>query len=575
MFTIEVNNRKIKAKSGETILQACKRADIHIPTLCYMEGLEPSGACRICVVELEGRDGLVPACAWPVQEDMQIKTHSARAVRARKTNIELILADHPDDCLYCVRNGDCELQNMAEQLGVRQRRYFGEKNEYDLDTSSPAISRDPSKCILCGKCVRVCEEVQTVDAIEYVNRGFKATVGTAYDEGLNLSSCVYCGQCVRVCPTGALREKSHIKEVMEAFNDPEKIVVAQHAPSISVTIGEEFGLRKGKDAVGIMNGALRRIGFNRVFTTSFSADLTIMEEAAELVHRIQEGGKLPLITSCSPGWVKFMEQFYPDFAENVSSCKSPQQMMGAIIKTYFAEKEGIDPENIFSVSMMPCTAKKFEAERPEHTKSGRPDIDAVLTTRELARVIKLNGLDLNDMEPESHDTPFGERSSAGKIFGVSGGVMEAAVRTAYNMITGEELADPELKDVRGLDGVKEAKIKINDDLELGIAVASGLKNARKILDQIQNGRNDIHFIEVMTCPGGCINGGGQPLDMNEDTLKARMKALYNIDRTDKIRRSHQNKSIQRIYKEFLGEPLSKKSHELLHTTYKARKEVLT
>jgi len=574
VFIIQVNNREIKAKSGETILQACKRADIYIPTLCHIEGLEPSGACRMCVVEIEGRDGLVPACAWPVEKDMEVKTHSAKAVRARKTNIELLLADHPDDCLYCVRNGDCELQSMAEQLGVRQRRYFGDKNEYDLDTSSPAISRDPSKCILCGKCVRVCEEIQTVSAIEFVNRGSSATVGTAYDEGLNLSSCVYCGQCVRVCPTGALREKSNIKEVMNAINDPEKIVVAQHAPSISVTIGEEFGLRKGKDVVGIMNGALRRIGFDKVFTTSFSADLTIMEEAAELVERVKEGGKLPLITSCSPGWIKFMEQFYPEFTDNVSSCKSPQQMMGAIIKTYFAEKEGIDPDKIFSVSVMPCTAKKFEAERPEHSKEGRPDIDAVLTTRELSRVIKLNGLDLNDMEPESHDTPFGERSSAGKIFGTSGGVMEAAVRTAYHMITGEELEDPELEAVRGMDGVKEAKIKVNDDLEVGIAVASGLKNARKILDQIKNGRDDIHFIEVMTCPGGCINGGGQPLGIDEDTVKARMKALYKIDRTGKIRRSHENRSIQKIYEEFLGEPLSEKSHELLHTTYKKRKEVL-
>ena len=574
MFEIQVNDKTIKAKKGETILDACKRADIYIPTLCYMEGLEPTGACRVCVVEMEGQDGLVTACATPVEEGMEIQTHSPRAVRARKTNIELILADHPDDCLYCVRNGDCELQELAEDLGVRERRYFGDKNEYDLDDSSPAIKRDPSKCILCGKCVRVCEEVQTVSAIDFVNRGSETIVDTAYEEGLNLSNCVYCGQCVRVCPTGALREQSHIKEVKEAINNPDKMVVVQNAPSISVTIGEEFGLRKGKDVVGIMNGVLRRLGFDRVFPTSFSADLTIMEEAAELVERIENDGDLPLITSCSPGWIKFMEEYYPDFIDNVSTCRSPQQMMGAVIKSYFAEEEGIDPENIYSVAIMPCTAKKFEAERPEHTRGGNPDIDAVLTTREFARMIELAGLDLSDAEPEGHDTPFGERSSAGKIFGASGGVMEAAVRTAYNFITGEDLEDMDLESVRGLNGVKEAKIQITEDLEIGVAVASGLKNARKILDQVKEGRDDIHFIEVMTCPGGCINGGGQPRGMDMEAVKSRMKALYNIDKTDKVRRSYENNAIKRIYDEFLGEPLSEKSHELLHTTYKKREDVL-
>jgi len=569
VINIEINNRKVEAQEGETILSALKREGINVPTLCHLEGLFPSGACRMCVVEIENRGTLVPSCATPVEQNMKIQTHSPRAIRARKTIIELLLADHPDDCLYCIRNQNCELQKLAEELGVRQRRYTGEKSIFNVDVSSPSIIRDPSKCILCGKCVRVCEEIQGVGAIDFINRGSSAFIGPAFNDGLNISSCVNCGQCIMVCPTGALREKSSIKEVMDALTNPDKFVVVQHAPSISVSLGEEFGIKPGKDIMGIMTAAFRRLGFDRVFDTSFSADLTIVEEASELVHRIQNNEKLPLLTSCSPGWVKFVETFYPEFIDNVSSCKSPQQMMGAVVKSYFAMQNGINPEDIFSVSVMPCTAKKFEAERPELALGGNPDIDAVLTTRELARIIRMRGIDLNSLEPECSDTPFGERSSAGKLFGVSGGVMEAAVRTAHFYLTGKDMQNPEIKELRGLDKIKEAKVKIGD-IELGLVAVSGLASARKILDQIKNGRSDIHFIEVMTCPGGCIGGGGQPQGVDMENLKARMKRLYTIDQESDVRASHRNEYVQKLYNEFLGEPLGEKSHELLHTVYSER-----
>lgn len=573
MVTIEVNNRKIQAKEGEMLLGALKRAGIKVPTLCHMEGLFPSGACRMCVVEVEGQRGLLPSCAYPVQEGMKVRTHSPRAVRARKTIIELLLANHPDDCLYCVRNRDCQLQELAEEHGVRQRRFTGEKNTYKVDMSSPSIVRDPDKCILCGKCVRVCEEVQGVSAIDFINRGSKSIVGTAFDEGLNVSSCVNCGQCVMVCPTGALREQSYLKEVVDALDDPERVVVVQHAPSVSVTLAEEFGVKPGVDIAGVMTAALRQLGFDKVFDTGFAADLTIMEEATELVQRITNGGKLPMMTSCSPGWIKFVEEFYPDFIENLSTCKSPQQMLGAVIKSYFAEREGLDPEKIFSVSIMPCTAKKFEAQRPEMARHGIADVDAVLTTRELARLIRMRGIDMSNLSAEGADTPFGERSTAGKLFGATGGVMEAAIRTAYQMITGHELEDLKVQQVRGLDGVKEVHLKVGE-LELGAAVVSGLNNARKLLDQLRAGRNDIQFIEVMTCPGGCIAGGGQPMSTDQDAVRARMKALYTIDRDEPVRTSHSNAGVQRLYKEFLGEPCGHKSHELLHTHYKKREVVV-
>ncbi len=569
MINITVNGRSVEAAEGETILAAVRRAGISIPTLCYIDGLPPSGACRMCVVELEDDGRLVPSCSFPVAPGMKILTHSPEAIAARKTIIELLLANHPDDCLYCARNGSCELQGYALELGVRQRRFAGSRNDWKMDLSSPAIVRDPDKCILCGKCVRVCEEIQGVSAIDFVGRGSRAHIGTAFDEGLNVSSCINCGQCIKVCPTGALTEKSSISKVLDAINDPAKTVVVQHAPSISVTIAEEFGMKPGSDIADKMTAALRRMGFDRVFDTSFSADLTIMEEAAELVHRITTGGKLPMMTSCSPGWIKFVEQFYPSLIDNLSTCKSPQQMMGAVIKHYWAVREGIDPKNVYSVSIMPCTAKKFEAGRPEMLHEGIPDIDAVLTTRELAQIIRTFGLDLDSLAGESADDPFGERSSAGKLFGASGGVMEAAIRTAHFMITGRELDALKITALRGLDGIKEASVDIGGT-EVRVAAASGLGNARRLMDQLMAGRSDLHFIEIMSCPGGCIAGGGQPLNTDPEVLKARMQALYSIDRDSAIRTSHSNPSIKRIYDDFLGEPGSHKAHELLHTSYVER-----
>jgi NADH-quinone oxidoreductase subunit G/NADP-reducing hydrogenase subunit HndD len=573
MAMIEVNNRPVEARTGETLLTALRREGISVPTLCFMEDLLPSGACRMCVVEVEGQRNLVPSCAFPVQDGMKVRTHSPRAVRARKTIVELLLASHPDDCLYCVRNGTCKLQELAEQLGVRQRRYVGTKLEHKIDMSSPSLIRDPAKCILCGKCVRMCEEIQGVAAIDFHGRGCRTRIGTALDQGLNVSSCINCGQCIMTCPTGALREQSHTKEVTSALDDPDKFVVVQHAPAVSVSLAEEFGLKPGTDVAGAMTAALRKLGFDRVFDTSFAADLTIMEEASELVERIKTHGRLPMMTSCSPGWIKFVEEFYPEFIDNLSTCKSPQMMMGAIIKSFFAKREGIDPARIFSVSVMPCTAKKFEVERPEMATDGRPDIDAVLTTRELARMIRMRGLDLQSLAPEAPDTPFGERSTAGKLFGASGGVMEAALRTAHFMLTGKELEGLKVSAVRGLKGVKEAKIRIGR-MPVRVAVVSGIGNARRLLDEIKAGWKNFHFIEVMTCPGGCIAGGGQPIGADPAAIRARMQALYNIDRDEDIRTAHSNEAVRQLYGEFLGKPLGEMSHKLLHTHYAKREVVI-
>ena len=573
MFAIEANGQKIEAKKGETILQTLTRAGINVPTICHMEGLLPSGTCRMCVVEVAGFGGLVPSCSYPVAEGMKIRTNTPEVMQTRKTIIELLLSNHPDDCLYCARNGNCDLATMAKEMGVRDRAFQGDRTHRPKDISSPSIIRDPEKCILCGKCVRVCEEVQGVSAIDFVQRGSKAYIGTAFNQGLNVSSCINCGQCILVCPTAALSEHKYIDEVLQALADPEKMVVVQHAPAVSVSIAEEFGFKAGTDFDGKMVAALRRLGFDRVFDTSFSADLTIMEEGSELVHRVQNGGALPMFTSCSPGWVKFVEQFYPEFMPNVSTCKSPQQMMGAIIKSYFAQKENIDPKKIVSVSIMPCTAKKFECERPEMGRDYVADVDYVLTTRELAELFRIAGVNPAAIDPEPADTPFGERSSAGKLFGASGGVMEAAIRSAYFLLTGEELKEYKIQDLRGMKGSKELRVKVGD-LEVGAAVVSSLGQARKLMDEIKAGRSDIHFIEVMTCPGGCINGGGQPLGADTEAIKARMNALYQIDRDDRLRVSHKNEWVQRLYTEFLGQPLGHKSHELLHTHYDKREVLL-
>lgn len=569
--TMTIDGQTVEFEPGDTIYSAATRSYIHIPTLCYLEGFVPSGSCRFCVVEVQGRPSLIPSCSYPAEAGMVIETHSSRVIEARRTIIGLLLADHPGDCLACARSEACNLQELAAELDVRQRRSYTARPHHELDTSSPSIVRETAKCVLCGKCVRVCEEVQSVAAIGFIGRGAETIVGTVFNQGINVSSCINCGQCTLVCPTGALHEQRHITAVVEALRDPSKTVVVQHAPSVSVSIGELAGLPAGVDTDGPMVTALRRLGFDYVFDTSFSADLTIMEEASEFVHRVVHGETLPMFTSCSPGWIRFVETFYPNFIPNLSTCKSPQAMMGAIIKTYWAKQKGIDPANIFSVSIMPCTAKKFEAARPEMGRNGIQDIDAVLTTRELARLLKQHNLNLRDLPADTPDSPFGERSTAGKIFGASGGVMEAALRTAYYLLTGENANSLDFKEVRGMEGIKEYKVRVAD-VEVGVAVANSLSNARKVLEQIENGRSDLHFVEIMSCPGGCVGGGGQPLAPKRSDIKLRLDTLYTIDQgeTASKRLSHMNQEIHQLYEKFLGMPLGPLSHALLHTHYQRR-----
>jgi len=567
---VYINEKECWANSGETILQVAEREGLKIPTLCYLKGLSPTGSCRICVVEVEGQANLTPSCAFPVYDGMRVQTNSERVRRARKTIIELLIANHPQDCLACVRNGNCSLQSLAAEYGVRSFRYTGERRLGKLDIASPSIERDPDKCILCGRCVRICHEVQSVGAIDIANRGFNSIVMPEFDHSLNTSACVYCGQCVVNCPVGALREKSNEKITWNAINDPDKIVVAQIAPAVRVALGEEFGMEPGSIVTGKAVAALRRIGVDYVFDTNFSADLTIIEEANELIHRLGNGGTLPMLTSCSPGWVKYIEHYFPELLEHLSTCKSPHQMQGALIKSYWAEKMNIYPKNIFVVSVMPCTAKKFEAQRPELGDEFQ-DVDAVITTRELAQMIRTAGIDFNKLQDEYYDDPLGESSGAAVIFGATGGVMEAALRTAYFTLSKNEMSDIDFRPVRGLSGVKEAEVTI-DGTTLKVAAVSSLKNVKPILEDIRDGNSPYQFIEVMACPGGCINGGGQPLPSSADKTEKRMQAIYNIDSHMAKRCSHHNESLQKLYKEFLGEPHSYKAHELLHTHYINRKE---
>ena len=569
MIKVEINNKIIEVEEGKLLLDVCRDEGINIPTLCHIKDVMPTGACRMCVVEDLNSGKLITSCSNIVAEGMKVSTHSKRVAESRKVIVELLLSNHPDDCLYCVRNKSCELQDLSYNLGVRERRIRGEKNKHRIDTSGVSLVRDPAKCILCGRCVDACGRVIGVHAIDFVNRGNKSEIGVAFDKGLNTSSCVNCGQCILVCPTGALYEKNHSAQIIEALDSPKKHVVVQYAPSITVTLAEEIGLPAGTDVNGILNAALRKIGFDAVFDSSFSADLTIMEEATELVHRVTTGGKLPMITSCCPGWVKYAEEFAPDMLDNLSSCKSPQQMMGSMINNYYAEMKNIDPADIYSVAIMPCTAKKFEAQREEMTSHGISDVDAVLTTREFSQFLNMFGIDIKSLEPEDADSPLGKRSTAGKIFGASGGVMEAAVRTAHKMITGEPIKERKIEAIRGFDDIKIKQLQVGD-LNLGIAVVNGLGNVDTLLNEIRNGRDDIHFIEVMACPGGCINGGGQPISLNTDNIRKRMASLYKIDDTEDIRTSYENPDIINIYKDYLGKPASEKSHHLLHTHYKER-----
>jgi iron-only hydrogenase group A len=567
---VYINEKECWANAGETILTVAEREGTKIPTLCYLKGLSPTGSCRMCVVDVEGQANLTPACAFPVSEGMRINTNSDKVRRARKTIIELLIANHPQDCLVCVRNGNCSLQSLAAEYGVRSFRYEGERRHGTLDIASPSVERDPDKCILCGRCVRICHEVQSVGAIDIANRGFNSTVMPEFDHSLNTVACVYCGQCIVNCPVGALREKSNEKVTWSAINNPDKVVVVQIAPAVRVALGEEFGMDPGSIVTGKAVAALRRMGADYVFDTNFSADLTIMEEANELLHRINEGGTLPMLTSCSPGWIKYIEHNYPELLDHLSTCKSPHQMHGAIIKSFWAEKMNIYPKNLFVVSVMPCTAKKFEAQRPELGDEFQ-DVDAVITTREFAQMIRTAGIDFNKLPDENYDDPLGESTGAAVIFGATGGVMEAALRTAYFALTKNEMSNINFNPVRGLAGVKEAEVEIAGS-KLKVAAVSSLKNIKPILEGIKNGDSPYQFIEVMACPGGCINGGGQPLPSEPEKTEKRMQAIYKIDSEMAKRCSHQNESVQKLYKQFLGEPHSHKAHELLHTTYVNRNE---
>jgi len=577
MVTVTIDGVEIQVPSDYTVLQAAQKAGIQIPTLCYLKDINQIGACRVCLVEIERARGLQASCVYPVSEGLKVHTHTPAVLEARKAVVELLLSNHPQDCLTCVRNTNCELQALSQQMGIDHVRFTGERKEYPIDFSSPSIVRDASKCILCRRCVAVCNQVQNVGVLGLINRGFESTVGPAFKRGLAEVNCTNCGQCINVCPVGALREVDHTERVWKALADPTKHVVVQTAPSIRAGLGEEFGLPMGTPVTGKMVAALRRLGFAKVFDTDFTADLTIMEEGNELLHRIATGGKLPLITSCSPGWVKFCEQNYPEFIENLSSAKSPQAMFGTLSKTYYAEINNIDPASIYSVSAMPCTAKKFECDRPELKDSGHKDVDAVITTRELARMIKKAGIDFANLPDEDFDRTLGASTGAAVIFGATGGVMEAALRTVYEVISGETLDKVEFCSVRGMEGIKEATVNIPGFGEARVAVAHGLQNAADLLDRVRSGKGDYHFIEIMACPGGCVGGGGQPivtgpqrLSLPDDYQALRHKAIYAVDESKDIRKSHENPEIIEIYEKYLGKPLSEKSHHLLHTHYVKR-----
>jgi iron-only hydrogenase group A len=562
-----VDGHTVEVPAGSTALEAAAIAGVHIPTLCYLKDVSQTGSCRVCLVEINGR--IQASCVFPVAEGMEIKTNTPVVREARRVNVELLLSNHPQECLTCLRNQNCELQELAKDLGIRDIRFQGERYREPIDTSSPSIIRDPNKCILCRRCVSVCSDIQGVHVLSVRERGFETVVSPAWQMQLAHTACTNCGQCVNVCPVGALTEKDDTQKVWDYLAHPDYHVVVQTAPAVRVSLGEEFGLSPGTIVTGKMVAALRRLGFDAVFDTDFTADLTILEEANELLHRLQNGGALPLFTSCSPGWVKFLEHQYPELLPNLSTCKSPQQMFGALAKTYYAQKMGLDPARIITVSVMPCTAKKFEATRPEMNSSGYQDVDVVLTVRELGRMIKEAGIAFVDLDDEEFDAPFGITTGAGVIFGATGGVMEAALRTAYEVVTGETLENLDFTEVRGLEGIKEGAISLGDTT-LKVAVAHGLGNARQLMDRVAAGEVEYHFIEIMACPGGCIGGGGQPLLTTMEVRQQRMKGIYEADRGMPLRKSHENPEVKTLYEEFLGQPLGEKSHQLLHTSYAPR-----
>lgn len=574
MVNIKINNMPLSVPKGISILEAARMAGIEIPTLCYLKKINEIGACRICMVEVKGARSLVTACVYPVNEGMEIFTNTERVRKSRKMTLELILSTHDRKCLSCVRSGTCELQQLCKEFGVDDEgRFDGANPVHEYDDSAIHMIRDNGKCILCRRCVAACQ-AQHISVIGANARGFDTHIGSAFEKPLDSVACVSCGQCIVNCPTGAIYEKDDTAKVLEAINDPEKFVVVHTAPSIRVTLGECFGMHIGTNVQGKMVAALRRLGFDKVFDTDFGADLTIVEEANEFLGRVQNGGVLPMITSCSPGWIKYCEHYYPDMLDHLSSCKSPQQMSGAIIKTWYAEKMGIDPKDIVVVGIMPCTAKKFETKRDDQAASGYPDVDYSLTTRELGRMIESAGIYFKHLPDEEFDNPLGDSTGAAVIFGATGGVMEAALRTAVEKLSGEELKSLDFTEVRGTDGIKEASYTVNG-MEVKVCVVSGLANANTIMEKVKNGTADYHFIEIMGCPGGCVNGGGQPIQhavvRNFVDLRARRAAaLYEADKDMPLRKSHESEAVKRLYAEFLGEPGSHKAHEVLHTSYVAR-----
>lgn len=571
--TLTIDGKEVKAPVGSTVLEAARSAGINIPTLCFLKDINEIGACRMCIVDVGARS-FQAACMYPVSEGLKVVTNSPKIRETRKVTLELILSAHEKKCLTCVRSNNCELQKLAKDLNIKDIRFEGEPQNYPIDDLSHSVVRDPNKCILCRRCVSVCKNVQTVSAIDTMNRGYRTIVASPFEMPLKDTPCVNCGQCIVACPVGALREKSSIDKVWEALSNKDLHVVVQTAPAVRAALGEEFDYPVGTRVTGKMVTALKMLGFAKVFDTDTAADLTIMEEGTELVSRLKNNGKLPLITSCSPGWIKFCEHFYPDMLDNLSSCKSPQNMFGAVLKSYYAEKMGIDPAKMFVVSVMPCTAKKYEAERPELASTGYPDIDEVLTTRELAEMIKEAGIDFRNLEDSQFDDPMGEATGAGVIFGATGGVMEAALRSVPYLLTGKDDDNIDIKVVRGVEAVKEAEVEV-DGIKIKAAVVHGLGNARKLLDKIRAGEADYHFVEVMACPGGCVNGGGQPihpasLRFEMDLRAERAKAVYEEDQGSTLRRSHQNPKVLKMYEEYFEKPGGHKSHKLLHTHYVAR-----
>ena len=576
MINLTIDDQNVTVPEGTTILQAAKQAGIDIPTLCFLKDINEVGDCRMCIVEVEGRKGFATSCIQKVEEGMIVHTHTPNVLEARHVILDLIISNHSKDCLTCTRSGNCELQVLATKFNVLNIEFEGERTEHKIDDLSPSIVRDFNKCILCRRCVAACKNVQEIGAIDCINRGFESCISTVGDHSLNDVNCTFCGQCIEACPTGALHEKETINDVWVKLKDPDTVVLVQTAPAVRVALGEEFGMQVGTNVTGKMVTALKRLGFDKVFDTNTGADFTIMEEANEFVERFKAHEELPMLTSCCPGWIKYIEMNYPEMLPHLSSCKSPHQMFGAILKSYYAKKEGIDPEKIYTVSVMPCIAKKFESKRPEMKENGLEDVDNVITTRELARMIKQANIDFEKLEDSKFDDPMGEATGAAAIFGVTGGVMEAALRTAEDILTGKELPKIDFEQVRGSQGIKRATITIAGK-PISVVAASGLANAKKILEEIKTGKANYQFVEIMACPGGCIMGGGQPIKHSKvraevDVQKLRASSLYSIDEKSTIRKSHENPVVQKIYNEFLENPGSYRAEKLLHTKYAEREK---